>query len=101
MLDDGTVDLAITASLPNDKALDFAQIARETFILVAATEWKKQYLTSPFNPQQLFDLPLVAYDEDLPLIRHYFAAVFQMQLNTQAIVTVADLRIVRSLVVLS
>ena len=97
LLDDGIVDLAITASQPQNKALDFAEIERETLVLVAATDWKKQ-LTQPFNPQQLLSLPLVAYDEDLPLIRRYFAEVFQIQLNIQAAVTVADLRIVRSLV---
>ena len=37
-------------------------------------------------------------DEDLPLIRRYFTEVFQIKLDIQAVVTVADLRIVRSLV---
>ena len=98
LLDDGTVDLAITASQPNSKALDFAEIEQETLVLVAATDWKKQYLPQSFEPHQLLNLPLVAYDEDLPLIRRYFAEVWQMKLNIQAVVTVADLRIVRSLV---
>lgn len=39
LLDDGTVDLAITASLPRYKALDYAEIEQETLILVAATDF--------------------------------------------------------------
>jgi DNA-binding transcriptional LysR family regulator len=98
LLNDGTVDLAITASEPQNKALDFTEIERETLVLVAATDWKQLHLISPFDPQQLLNLPLIAYDEDLPLIQRYFAEVFQIQLSIQAVVTVADLRIVRSLV---
>ena len=98
LLDDGTVDLAITASQPQYKALDFAKVERETLVLVAATDWQKQHLTIPFDPNRLLDLPLIAYDEDLPLIRRYFTEVFQIKLDIQAVVTVADLRIVRSLV---
>ena len=98
LLDNGTVDLAITASQPQHKALDFVEIERETLVLVAGTDWQKQHIVRPFNPQQLLKLPLIAYDEDLPLIRRYFSEVFQMKLDIQAVVTVADLRIVRSLV---
>lgn len=98
LLDDGTVDLAITASQPDRLTLDFAEIERETLVLVAATDWKKQHLIQPFKPKQLLSLPVIAYDEDLPLIRQYFTKVFQIQLDIQAVVTVADLRIVRSLV---
>jgi DNA-binding transcriptional LysR family regulator len=100
LLNDGTVDLAITASKPQDKALDFTEIEQETLVLVAATDWKQEHLISPFDPQQLLNLPLIAYDEDLPLIQRYFAEVFQIQLSIQAVVTVADLRIVRSLILL-
>jgi DNA-binding transcriptional LysR family regulator len=100
LLDDGTVDLAITASPPQNKSLDFAEIEQETLVLVATTDWKKQHLIQPFEPRQLLNLPVIAYDEDLPLIRRYFADVLQIQLDIQAVVTVADLRIVRSLVLL-
>ena len=98
LLDDGTVDLAITASEPKYRDLDYVEIERENLVLVAAADWVKQHLIQPFDPQQLLDLPLIAYDEDLPLIRRYFAEVFQIKLDIQAAVTVSDLRIVRSLV---
>ena len=100
LLDDGTADLAITASEPKYRDLGFTAIERETLVLVAATDWTKRNLIQPFDPQQLLTLPLIAYDEDLPLIRSYFAEVFQVDLEIQAAVTVPDLRIVRSLILL-
>ena len=98
LLDDGTADLAITASEPKYRDLDFTPIEEETLVLVAASNWAKQHLIQPFDPWQLLTLPLIAYDEDLPLIRGYFTEVFQIQLEIQAAVTVPDLRIVRSLI---
>ena len=98
LLNEGAIDLAITASEPNNQALDFQQIERETLVLVAASDWAKQNLAKPFSPQELINLPLIAYDEDLPLIRRYFTEVFQSDINIQATITVPDLRIVRSLV---
>ncbi len=98
LLNEGAIDLAITASEPNNQALDFQQIGRETLVLVAASDWAKQNLAKPFSPQELINLPLIAYDEDLPLIRRYFTEVFQSDINIQATITLPDLRIVRSLV---
>ncbi len=98
LLNEGAIDLAITASEPNNQALDFQQIERETLVLVAASDWAKQNLAKPFSPQELINLPLIAYDEDLPLIRRYFTEVFQSDINIQATITLPDLRIVRSLV---
>ena len=42
--------------------------------------------------------PLIAYDEDLPLVRQYFRQVFELTIAAQAAATVADLKMVRSLV---
>ena len=98
LLNEGAIDLAVTASEPNNQALDFQQIERETLVLVAASDWAKQNLAKSFSLQELIKLPLIAYDEDLPLIRRYFTEVFQSDINIQATITVPDLRIVRSLV---
>ena len=98
LLDEGALDLAITASLPTSRALDYQTIDQETLTLVAAPGWAKQTLTRPITPEQLLNQPLIAYDEDLPLVRQYFQQVFEMAIQVQAAVTVADLRMVRSLV---
>ena len=98
LLDEGAIDLAITASLPTSRALDYQTADQETLALIAAPSWAKQ-LTRPIAPEQLLNQPLIAYDEDLPLIRQYFQQVFDTAIQVQAAVTVADLRMVRSLLI--
>lgn len=96
LLNDGAVDLAITASHPDNRALRYEEIEEEVFVLVAAPAWVKRNLTKPISSTQLLTQPLIAYDEDLPLIRQYFERVFKIQINVQAAVAVSDLRMVRS-----
>ncbi|MEM9087321.1 MAG: LysR family transcriptional regulator [Cyanobacteria bacterium P01_F01_bin.53] len=108
LLDKGAVDLAVTASEPNSRDLDYQAIDLETLTLLAAPRWIKQHLSKPvnasaqnaqsINPEQLLAQPLIAYDEDLPLVREYFKQVFGTKLDVQAAITVADLRMVRSLI---
>ncbi|MEO1446230.1 MAG: LysR family transcriptional regulator [Cyanobacteria bacterium J06635_11] len=98
LLDEGAIDLAITASLPNSRTLDYQQIDSETLVMVATPDWIQQKLTKPLDVNQLLAQPLIAYDEDLPLVRQYFKEVFEMTLKVQAAATVADLRTVRQLV---
>lgn len=57
-----------------------------------------QNLKQPLDLAQLLAQSLIAYDEDLPLVREYFEQVFEMTLNVQAAVTVGDLRMVRQLI---
>lgn len=98
LLDEGVIDLAITASLPNSRTLDYQQIDSETLVMVATPDWIQQKLTKPFDVNQLLAQSLIAYDEDLPLVRQYFKEAFEMTLKVQAAATVADLRAVRQLV---
>ena len=44
-------------------------IENETFVLVAATNWVKRNLQKPILRADLLSQPLIAYDENLPLIR--------------------------------
>lgn len=97
LLNDGAIDLAITASRPESRALGYAELEEETFVLVAAPAWIQRNLTKPVSPAQLLTQPLIAYDEELPLIRQYFEQVFSIQIDVQAAATVGDLRMVRSL----
>lgn len=100
MLDEGAIDLAITASCPDRRSLDYQQIESETLMLVATPEWIKRTLSDPLNVEQLLSASMVAYDEDLPLIRQYFEQVFDITLKVQAAATVADLRMVLKLVLI-
>ena len=98
LLDDGAIDLAFTASLPSSRTLDYQQIDSETLVMVATPDWIQQKLEQPLDINQLLAQPLIAYDEDLPLIRQYFREVFERTPEVQAAATVADLRTVRQLV---
>lgn len=98
-LSDGTVDLAITASCPENRGLGYEEIESETFVLVAAPAWVRRNITKPITSAQLLTQPLIAYDRDLPLIRQYFKQVFSVQIDVQAAATVGDLRMVRSFLV--
>ncbi|MGB3299332.1 MAG: LysR family transcriptional regulator [Phormidesmis sp.] len=100
MLDDGAIDLAVTASCPDRRSLDYQQIDSETLALVATPEWVKRTLNHPLKVEQLLSTPMIAYDEDLPLIRQYFEQVFDVTLKMQAAATVADLRMVLQLLLL-
>ena len=100
LLEDGTLDFAITTSHPHQLSLGFAKIQQENLVLVASKDWIKRSLMPPFEPEHLLSLPMIANDEHLPLIRQYFAEVFQMKVDVQPAVTVKDLRIVRSLICL-
>ncbi len=98
LLEDGTLDFAITSSHPHQLSLGFTKIQQETLVLVASKDWIKRSLMPPFEPEHLLSLPMIADNEHLPLIRQYFAEVFQIRVNVEPAVTVADLRVVRSLV---
>lgn len=98
-LNEGAVDLAITASQPDSRALDYQFMDTEELVLVATPDWIANNLTDSSAPEeQLLAQPLIAYDEDLPLIRQYFKQVFGLTIAVQATATVADLKMVRSLV---
>jgi DNA-binding transcriptional LysR family regulator len=65
---DEVIELAITASEPDDRALGYQSVFEEQLLVVAAPNLD---LTS--IPRA--DWPWLAYDETLPLIRSYLAAV--------------------------
>lgn len=97
-LDDGTAELAVTASRPASRSLGFAEIARERLLLVAAPGLARRLSAGPLTLDALTSAPLVAYDEDLPLVREHLAAVFGASPELSAAVTVPDLRVVARLV---
>nr|WP_298373674.1 LysR family transcriptional regulator [uncultured Halomonas sp.] len=90
-LADGSADLAITASTPEDDALDARTIATETLLLVGAPAFES-------SRHALQEAPLIAYDGQLPLICEYWEASFQSVRFQRPVVTAPDLRMVRVLV---
>jgi len=93
-----SVDLAITASLPDERAYGFTRLLTERFLLVLAPELAKPLGKKP-TAEQLAALPLIAYDEDLPLIRPLWSTLFPSAPALQARFTIADLRIIQDMVI--
>lgn len=101
-LERGVRDAADMPQLDDDlAALGVHGIARpltEHFLLVLAPEMAKQLGRRP-TAERLARLPLIAFDEDLPLIRPVRTALFQFAPTLQAALTIADLHIIQDLVV--
>ncbi|MDK1705724.1 LysR family transcriptional regulator [Serratia rubidaea] len=98
LLNNSTADLAITASMPDERSHGFARLLSERFLLVLAPELAEQLGQRP-SAEQFADLPLIAFDEDLPLIRPVWTALFQLAPTLQATLTIPDLRIIQDLVI--
>lgn len=82
------VDLAVTASSPEDPRLGSHLIGTETLVAV----------TLPSMADDGIGAPFVSYDLDLPLIRTWIAANGLSLDGRRPVVSVPDLRVLRSLV---
>ena len=97
-LDDGRADLAVTASPPNGKVHGFAGLGRERLVLVTSPDLAERIKGRVVSADLLREIPCIAYDETLPLVRPFFASVFEAEADSLAVATAPDLRIVLSLV---
>ncbi|HQQ70427.1 MAG TPA: LysR family transcriptional regulator [Alicycliphilus sp.] len=98
LLTSASVDFAITASLPDEQTCGFETLRIERYLFVAAPALA-QHLGNPPSARQLHEHPLIAFDEDLPLIRQAWMELFGQPPSLQADITVPDLRVIRELVV--
>lgn len=99
MLDASEVDLAIiTASMPQGRPRGYARLLTERFLLVMAPAMAHRAGDTP-TPERLTALPLIAFDEDLPLVRQVWLQRFGTAPLLQAALTMPDLRVIRELVV--
>lgn len=98
LLDDGTADLAITASTPDERAYDFLPVATERLLPVVAPSLRAKF-GSELTEKAFAEVALIAYDEQLPLIRVTWAAMFGSNPTLQAALTIADMRTVEALAV--
>jgi DNA-binding transcriptional LysR family regulator len=98
LLHASTADLAITASPPDEHSHGFAKLLTERFLLVLSPEMAARIGEHP-SAETLANQPLIAYDEDLPLIRVVWTSMFQIAPTLQAAFTIPDLRIVEKLAI--
>ena len=95
----GRHDLVISTRRPNSRGLVSEPFADEEFVLVAAPVWAER-LKDAALPAALADVPLIAYDADLPIVRRYWRYVFNQRLTAPTqLTTIPDLRGIRTAVV--
>ncbi|MER6493599.1 LysR family transcriptional regulator [Streptomyces griseorubiginosus] len=104
----GRHDLVIATFRPRGRALTALPLTDEEFVLVTsptqadrlASSDQARRLASPARLQAaLHAVPLVAYAEDLPIVRRYWRHVFGGRLVRQPEVTMPDLNAVKAAVV--
>jgi DNA-binding transcriptional LysR family regulator len=84
----GRLDLVVTSTRPRRGGLAVAPLYDEEFALVAAPARAR----SVERPEDLDDIPLVAYALEAPILRRYWRTVFGTRLTRAPEVVVADLR---------
>ncbi|CDG21516.1 putative LysR-family transcriptional regulator [Xenorhabdus poinarii G6] len=97
-LNEGTSQIAITTSQPDAQKFGFQIIGKEKLIIVSSATMAANFKGKPITAELLESLPLIAYDEQLPLIRDVFKQIFGMVTDMQASITVPDLRIVERMI---
>jgi DNA-binding transcriptional LysR family regulator len=94
-LADGELDLVIATRRTRRSGLDYEPLFDEDFVLVAAPSWARRIDPGALRAAglaALADVPIVAYAEDLPIIRRWFRAAFTTRLTTAAAIVIDDLR---------
>lgn len=97
LLESGGIDFAVTASMPDEQSQGFAHLLTERMQLVYAPSLTPRLGHDP-TPEQLSREPLLAFDEDLPLVRLWWTATYQLAPQLQAALTMPDLRMLKDLV---
>jgi DNA-binding transcriptional LysR family regulator len=98
----GRYDLVISTYRPRGRALASVPLTDEEFVLVASPAWAER-IGGPAGiaadgPAALHGVPLVAYAEDIPIVRRYWRHVFGKRLVCHPAVTMPDLNAVKAAV---
>ncbi|MBG0827885.1 LysR family transcriptional regulator [Planomonospora sp. ID67723] len=109
----GTLDLVVSAVRPRRRGVHATPLLDEEFVLVAAPAWAGRAGLPPTGgppgaaeagagaapvvprvpePARLAGIPVVAYAEDLPVIRRYWRTVFGARPAMSAVLVMPDLR---------
>ncbi|MFJ4201026.1 LysR family transcriptional regulator [Streptomyces sviceus] len=102
LLDDlraGRHDLVIATFRPRGRTLTALPLNDEEFVLVAAPAWAQRIGAPEHLAAALNGVPLVAYADDLPIVRRYWRHVFGRRLVRQPALTMPDLNGVKAAVV--
>jgi DNA-binding transcriptional LysR family regulator len=98
----GDTDLVVATQRPTRRDFEAHALYDETFVLVGAPGFAARVSVGRRSDAALAALcasaPLVAYADDLPILRRYWRAVFGIRLSARASMIVPDLRAVISAV---
>ncbi|MGW6736487.1 LysR family transcriptional regulator [Streptomyces sp. NPDC055013] len=98
----GRHDLVLSTYRPRGRALASVPLMDEEFVLVTAPSWAERIggptRIATAGPAALHGVPLVAYAEDVPIVRRYWRHVFGKRLVCHPAVTMPDLNAVRAAV---
>ncbi len=95
----GRFDLVVSTVRPRGRETRAVPLTDEEFVLVTGTAWAARIdrdRVARHGAAALRDVPLVAYAEELPIIRRYWRTVFGARPAGPAAVVVSDLRAVLS-----
>ena len=96
----GDLDLVVSSVRPRVQGVTGMPLYDEEFVLVAAPSWRSRLPGAAPDDVELAAIPVVAYAENLPIIRRYWLSVFERRPDDlRTICIVPDLRGVRSAVV--
>ncbi|MDH6520921.1 DNA-binding transcriptional LysR family regulator [Streptomyces sp. SAI-135] len=101
LLDDlraGRHDLVIATFRPRGRTLTAVPLNDEEFVLVASPAWALRLGAPEHLAAALHGVPLIAYAEDLPIVRRYWRHVFGRRLVRQPALTMPDLNGVKAAV---
>ena len=93
----GRFDLVVATIRPRGRETKAVPLTDEEFVLVAGGQWTARIgrdQVAQHGAAALRDIPLIAYAEELPIVRRYWRAVFGTRPPGPAAVVVADLRAV-------
>jgi DNA-binding transcriptional LysR family regulator len=90
----GALDLFVSTVRLSHPKIELVPLYRETLILVANPSWGRLSISE----DTLKTIPLLSYNEELPLIRRFWREAFNTTPDTNASIVIGDLRaIVQSL----
>ncbi|MFF2495458.1 LysR family transcriptional regulator [Agromyces sp. NPDC058064] len=98
----GALDLVVSSVRPSQRGLSAMPLVDEEFVLVAAPRWR---LAGPPGRADavaaaLAEVPLLAYGDELPIVRRYWRSVFGHRPDAlHPIAVIPDLRAIRAALV--
>jgi DNA-binding transcriptional LysR family regulator len=96
----GLLDIAIVSERPRGRAVFSRPWVDETFVLVAGPEIASRVAAAgpaalPLAPAMLDDVALLAYAQDVPVLRRFWRHVFGTRLEREPALVAPDLRALR------